>query len=36
VRVSAVITLVLLPVFTYLELRGALTLTDLMQGQLPE
>ena len=36
VRVSAVITLVLLPVFTYLELKGALTLTDLMQGQLPE
>jgi intracellular septation protein A len=36
VRVSAVISLVLLPVLTYLELTGALTLTDLMQGQLPE
>jgi hypothetical protein len=36
VRISAVITLVLLPVFTYLELTGALMLTDLMEGQLPE
>jgi hypothetical protein len=36
VRVSAVITLVLLPVLTYFELTGALTLSDLMQGQLPE
>jgi len=35
VRVSAVISLVLLPVLTYLDLTGALTLTDLM-GQLPE
>ncbi|HXI48894.1 MAG TPA: hypothetical protein VNH39_09925 [Steroidobacteraceae bacterium] len=36
VRVSAVISLVLLPVLTYFELTGALTLSDLMQGQLPE
>jgi intracellular septation protein A len=36
VRVSAVISLLLLPVLTYLDLTGALTLTDLMQGQLPE
>jgi hypothetical protein len=35
VRVSAVISLVLLPVLTYLDLTGALTLTDLM-GQLPD
>jgi hypothetical protein len=25
-----------LPVLTYFELTGALTVTDLMQGQLPE
>jgi hypothetical protein len=36
VRVSAVITLLLLPVITYLDLTGALTLTDLMGGQMPE
>jgi hypothetical protein len=36
VRIAAVITLVLLPVLTYFELTGALTVTDLMQGQLPE
>jgi hypothetical protein len=36
VRVSAVLTLLLLPVLTYLDLTGALVLTDLMQGQLPE
>jgi hypothetical protein len=36
VRICAVITLVLLPVLTYFELTGALTLSDLMQGQLPE
>jgi hypothetical protein len=36
VRVSAVLTLLLLPVLTYLDLTGALALTDLMQGQLPE
>ena len=36
VRVASIITLVLLPVLTYFELKGALILTDLMQGQLPE
>jgi hypothetical protein len=36
VRVCAVISLVLLPVLTYFELTGALTMSDLMQGQLPE
>jgi hypothetical protein len=36
VRVSAVITLLLLPVITYLDLTGALTLTGLMGGQMPE
>jgi hypothetical protein len=36
VRVSAVISLLLLPVITYLDLTGALTLTDLMGGQMPE
>jgi len=35
VRVCAVITLLLLPVLTYIELTGAVTLSDL-QGQLPE
>ena len=36
VRVCCVITLVLLPVLTYFELTGALTVTDLMQCELPE
>ncbi len=36
VRVSAVISLVLLPVLTYFELTGALSLSDLLQGRLPE
>jgi len=36
VRVCAVISLVLLPVLTYFDLTGALTMSDLMQGQLPE
>ena len=36
VRVCAVISLVLLPVLTYLELTGAAFLSDFMQGQLPE
>jgi hypothetical protein len=31
-----VISLLLLPVLTYFELTGALTLSDLMQGRLPE
>ena len=36
VRISAVISLVLLPVLLYLELNGALLLTNFMEGQLPE
>jgi hypothetical protein len=36
VRISAVITLLLLPVLTYLERTGALSLTDLMQEPLLE
>jgi hypothetical protein len=36
VRVAAVITLILLPVLTYFELTGALTVANLMQGGLPE
>jgi hypothetical protein len=36
VRISAVITLLLLPVLTYFELTGATILTNLMEGQLPE
>jgi hypothetical protein len=35
-RVGAVITLCLLPVLTYLDLTGALTVTNLLGGQLPE
>ncbi len=35
-RVSAVISLLLLPVLTYLELTGSLTVADLLGGQLPE
>jgi hypothetical protein len=37
VRVCAVISLVLLPVLTYFDLTGQLTMSDLMQGgRLPE
>jgi hypothetical protein len=36
VRISAIISLLLLPVLTYLELSGAVTLADLLGGQLPE
>ncbi len=36
VRISAVLTLLLLPVLTYLELTGALSLTGLMQDPLLE
>src|SRR5271156_3051280 len=36
VRVSAIITLLLLPVITYLDLTGALTLSSLLGDQLPE
>jgi quinol-cytochrome oxidoreductase complex cytochrome b subunit len=35
-RIGAVILLLLLPLLTYLELSGSLTITDLMGGQLPE
>jgi hypothetical protein len=35
-RVGAIISLLLLPVFTYLELSGAVTIADLVGGQLPE
>ena len=36
VRISAVATLVLLPVLTYFELTGALTLAGLLGEQMPE
>jgi hypothetical protein len=35
-RVGAIITLFLLPVLTYLDLTGALSVADLLGGQLPE
>jgi hypothetical protein len=35
-RIGAVISLLLLPVLTYLELTGAVTLSDMLGGQLPE
>jgi hypothetical protein len=35
VRVSAIISLLLLPVLAYLDFTGSLTLTDLIGGQLP-
>ena len=35
-RISAIISLLLLPVLTYLELSGAVTIADLLGGQLPE
>jgi hypothetical protein len=35
-RIGAVITLLLLPVLTYLDLTNALTVADLLGGQLPE
>jgi quinol-cytochrome oxidoreductase complex cytochrome b subunit len=35
-RIGAIILLLLLPLLTYLELSGSLTITDLMGGQLPE
>jgi hypothetical protein len=35
-RVGAIITLVLLPVLTYLDLTGALAVADLLGGQIPE
>jgi hypothetical protein len=35
-RVGAIITLFLLPVLTYFELTGALSIDSLLGGQLPE
>lgn len=35
-RVGAIVTLFLLPVLTYLDLTGALSVADLLGGQLPE
>ena len=35
-RVGAIITLCLLPVLTYLDLTGVLSVTDLLGGQVPE
>jgi hypothetical protein len=35
-RIGAIISLLLLPVLTYLELTGAVTLSDMLGGQLPE
>ena len=35
-RIGAIITLVLLPVLTYLDLTGALGIADLLGGQIPE
>lgn len=35
-RVGAIISLLLLPVLAYLDLSGAVTIADLLGGQLPE
>ena len=35
-RIGAIILLLLLPVLTYLELSGAVTIANLLGGQLPE
>jgi hypothetical protein len=35
-QVSAIISLLLLPVLGYIELTGTLTMSDLLGGQLPE
>jgi hypothetical protein len=35
-RIGSIILLLLLPVLTYLELTGAVTIADLLGGQLPE
>jgi hypothetical protein len=35
-RIGAVLTLLLLPVLTYLDLTGALTVASLLGGELPE
>ncbi len=36
VRISAIISLLLLPVLAYLDFTGSLSLTDLLGGRLPE
>jgi hypothetical protein len=35
-RIGAIIVLLLLPVLTYLDFTGSLTIADLLGGQLPE
>jgi hypothetical protein len=35
-RIGAILSLLLLPVLTYLELTGAVTISDVLGGQLPE
>jgi hypothetical protein len=35
-RIGSILLLLLLPVITYLELTGAVTIADLLGGQLPE
>lgn len=35
-RIGAIITLLLLPVLTYFDLTGALSIADLLGGQIPE
>ncbi len=35
-RIGAIILLLLMPVLTYVELTGAVTIADLLGGQLPE
>ena len=35
-RIGSIILLLLLPVLTYLELKGVATIADLLGGQLPE
>jgi hypothetical protein len=35
-RIGAIILLLLLPLLTYLDLTGSLSIADLMGGQLPE
>ncbi len=36
VRVSAIISLLLVPVIVYLDFTGAVTVTDILGGELPE
>lgn len=35
-RIGAIATLILLPILTYLDLTGALSVADIVGGQLPE